>query len=55
VLLDTSFVAKAFKQIHQMKREFGEGYALINIGEFHPDKGEFTYPNKDGLETKVAG
>lgn len=51
VLLDTSFVAKAFKQIHEMKREFGEGYALINVGEFHPDIGEFIYPNKDGLET----
>ncbi|WP_341532224.1 hypothetical protein WKK05_41150 (plasmid) [Nostoc sp. UHCC 0302] len=51
VLEDTSFVAKAFKQIHQMKREFGKGYALINVGEFHPDKSEFTYPNKDGLET----
>ncbi|MEJ6487958.1 hypothetical protein N0Y54_43235 [Nostoc punctiforme UO1] len=51
VLLDTSFVAKAFKQIHQMKREFGEGYALINVGEFRPDIDEFIYPNKDGLET----
>ncbi len=51
LLLDTSFVAQAFKKIHQMKREFGNGYALINIGEFHPDKDEFTYPHKDGLET----
>lgn len=34
-----------------MKREFGEGYALINVAEFHPDKGSFIYPNKDGLET----
>jgi hypothetical protein len=51
VLLDTSFVAKAFKQIHQMKREFGEGYALINVGEFRPDIDEFIYPEKDGLAT----
>jgi hypothetical protein len=51
VLEDVSFVAKAFKQIHQLKREFGKGYALINIGEFHPDIGEFISPRKDKLET----
>ncbi|WP_141699810.1 hypothetical protein [Nostoc sp. KVJ20] len=51
VLEDGSFVAKAFKQIHQLKREFGKGYALINIGEFHPDIGEFIIPRKDKLET----
>ncbi|BBD70909.1 hypothetical protein NIES4072_73220 [Nostoc commune NIES-4072] len=45
VLLDTSFVAKAFKQIHQMKREFGLGYALINVGEFRPD---MTSPCRNG-------
>lgn len=34
-----------------MKREFGLGYALINVGEFRPDIDEFIYPEKDGLET----
>jgi hypothetical protein len=51
VLLDTSFLTKSFKQIHEMKREFGKGYALVNVGEFKPDKGEFIYPQKDGVET----
>ncbi|MBD2534169.1 hypothetical protein H6G97_33415 [Nostoc flagelliforme FACHB-838] len=55
VLFDTSFVAKAFKQIHFMKHEFGKGYALVNVGEFRPDIDEFIYPEKDGLGTKVAG
>ncbi|MHC5771721.1 MAG: hypothetical protein ACYTXI_40480 [Nostoc sp.] len=50
-LEDVSFMAKAFKQIHQFKREFGKGYVLINIGEFHPDIGEFISPRKDKLET----
>jgi len=48
MLKDTSFVTEAFKQIHQRKREFGKGYALINIGEFRPDNGSFIYPQKDG-------
>lgn len=51
ILEDVSFVAKVFKQIHQLKREFGKGYALINIGEFSPDKGEFITPLQDQLET----
>lgn len=50
MLEDATFVKKAFKQINQMKREFGKGYALVNVGEFSPAKGEFIYPLNDGGE-----
>jgi hypothetical protein len=49
-LQDTTFVQKAFKQINQMKREFGKGFALVNVGEFSPALGEFIYPLTDGGE-----
>jgi hypothetical protein len=51
VLEDKSFVAKTFKLIHEMKREFGKGYVLINVGEFSLDKREFIYPRPEGLDT----
>lgn len=34
-----------------MKQEFGKGYVLINVGEFNPDKSEFIYPQREGIET----
>ncbi len=39
-----------FNHIHKMKKEFGDGYALVNFGSFNPDSGEFTFPQKEGLE-----
>ena len=44
-LEDKNFVTTLFKHIHEMKREFGKGYALINVGDFSPNNGDFISPH----------
>jgi hypothetical protein len=46
---DQDFLSQAFSRIYQMKKEFGNGYALMNIGEFKPNLGEFIFPEKEGV------
>lgn len=51
ILNDPDIVKQNFSHIHKMKKEFGNGYALINLGYLNPESGEFTLPAKKGLET----
>ena len=45
---DTDLQVKLFNQIHSMKKEFGEGYAFINLGEYKGNENEFIFPNLEG-------
>ncbi len=46
---DSSFITKTFKQINKMRQKFGNGFVLINVGEFNQDKSTFVYPHSEGL------
>jgi hypothetical protein len=49
---DQDFISKSFIHINKVKKEFGAGYALVNLGEFQPDSGEFIFPRDgNGIET----
>ncbi len=44
----TDLQVKLFNQIHSMKKEFGEGYAFIDFGEYKSNENEFIFPNLEG-------
>ncbi|MFM2064510.1 MAG: hypothetical protein RLZZ507_4181 [Cyanobacteriota bacterium] len=51
LLEDNSWIIKIFKHINQMKQEFGNGFLLINVGEFSQDKSTFIFPHREGIVT----